>query len=559
MTVFTERVNKVQTLFCLLQNLKPTTNEQASKLRSQCGIVDEGWQHIIKTDIPAPLEPNKPLLIDQQVQTDVILLGKYNLNSKKSVKETEVHTIEIVQKEGRNEDEPYESQSDIEAEQTYEYILQGENEVDFIESSVYIEENENNENKGDNEEKEQEQETNGQEQDEECDEQTCEEEDIEEEEVQDSDLFKELKYKPEDEVEEEEDEEEPARKKFKIKSKHTDLEVEFQECSEQQEQQQPQCEMEETVELLEEGEEEDDEEDEDDYININEEEDTKAKTLLLLKGKRGRPCSKNKNNKDPSNFRYECKDCKRKYKNPNIYRKHMKSIHEVIIENLPDFMCSVCNKDCLTESRLKLHMRHHLPDEEKLSVPCPYCDRKFSQVGAMRQHVNGIHHQMKPFICDQCGRACKTMAALTEHKLVHTNECPFECDVCHKRFKNKPRLKSHMDIHTQLLYKCPDCGLELNTKRTLLQHRLVHSEEKRFKCEFCDAAFKRSKALKNHLILHTGLRPYKCNFCDRTFSNGSNCRAHKKRAHPKELAEEEATGKVAERVPIPKLEELKLA
>ena len=541
-------------MFCLLQNLKPTTSDQARKLRSQCGLIDEGWQHIIRIDKPAPLESQKPLLIDQQVQTDIILLGKDNEEPQKATTETEVHTIEIVQKQEENDEETYEIQSDMEAEQTYEYILQGENDMEFIESSVYMEENDNNEAKVDNGEKEQE--ANGHELEEECNEQVCEEEEIDEEEVQDSDLFKELKYKPDDEQEEEENDE-PKRKKYKIKSKQEDLEVEFQDCSQEREQKQHEMEME-TMEILEEGEEED--EDEDDYINTNEEEeDTKAKTLLLLKGKRGRPCSKNKNDKDPTNFRYECKECKRKYKNPNIYRKHMKSIHDVVIENLPDFMCSVCNKDCFTESRLKLHMRHHLPDEEKLSVPCPYCDRKFSQVGAMRQHVNGIHHQMKPFICDQCGRACKTMAALTEHKLVHTNECPFECEVCHKRFKNKPRLKSHMDIHTQLLYKCPDCGLELNTKRTLLQHRLVHSEEKRFKCEFCDAAFKRSKALKNHLILHTGLRPYKCNFCDRTFSNGSNCRAHKKRAHPKELAEEEATGKVAERVPIPKLEELKLA
>lgn len=88
-------------------------------------------------------------------------------------------------------------------------------------------------------------------------------------------------------------------------------------------------------------------------------------------------------------------------------------------------------------------------------------------------------------------------------------------------------------------------------------HMLVHSDAKRYKCDFCPAAFKRTKALKNHLILHTGMRPYKCNFCEKTFSNGSNCRSHKKKMHAQELAEEEAMGKKAEAVTVPKLEELR--
>lgn len=114
-----------------------------------------------------------------------------------------------------------------------------------------------------------------------------------------------------------------------------------------------------------------------------------------------------------------------------------------------------------------------------------------------------------------------------------------------------------MDIHTDTAIVCPDCGLKLNTRRTYLAHRLVHSDVKRYKCEFCDAAFKRSKAFKNHLILHTGMRPYKCNFCDKTFSNGSNCRSHKKKTHPKELAELEAKGQKSLPVTVPKLEDLK--
>lgn len=73
-------------------------------------------------------------------------------------------------------------------------------------------------------------------------------------------------------------------------------------------------------------------------------------------------------------------------------------------------------------------------------------------------------------------------------------------------------------------------------------HQLVHTDAKQYKCDVCGAAFKRGKTLKAHLILHTGIRPYKCNFCGKDFSNGSNCRMHKRKTHPKELAEEEARG-----------------
>lgn len=87
--------------------------------------------------------------------------------------------------------------------------------------------------------------------------------------------------------------------------------------------------------------------------------------------------------------------------------------------------------------------------------------------------------------------------------------------------------------------------------------QVVHSDHKKYKCQYCGSSFKRSKALKNHLILHSGLRPYACPWCDKTFANGSNCRSHKKKAHPNELAVLEASGKTSNAAPnIPRLEQL---
>ena len=97
-----------------------------------------------------------------------------------------------------------------------------------------------------------------------------------------------------------------------------------------------------------------------------------------------------------------------------------------------------------------------------------------------------------------------------------------------------------METHDPSKHICSECGLKLNSRATLNRHKLVHSDEMQHKCDYCGREFKRAKTLKSHLLLHTGLKPYACGFCDRTFASGPNCRSHKKKAHPEELAAQEA-------------------
>lgn len=107
----------------------------------------------------------------------------------------------------------------------------------------------------------------------------------------------------------------------------------------------------------------------------------------------------------------------------------------------------------------------------------------------------------KRFVCEECGKAWNTKGQLKEHMIIHSDERPFQCNHCPKRFKNQQRLRIHEDIHNDTAYICPECGLQLNTKRTLTMHMVVHSEVKRFKCEFCGNEYKRQKALKVILIV----------------------------------------------------------
>ncbi|KFB38477.1 AGAP009010-PA-like protein [Anopheles sinensis] len=225
------------------------------------------------------------------------------------------------------------------------------------------------------------------------------------------------------------------------------------------------------------------------------------------------------------------------------------------------FQCGICLKTFNSCSLMKEHEDTHFP-KHNLYFPdneftCPICDKKFRRAINVKAHVRLVHDGIKPFICEECGRAFGSKGALKEHYVVHSDARPFKCPKCPLTFKNQSRLKTHEDVHNETHYICPYCGLQLKTKRTLNMHMLVHSDLRKHKCEYCGKEYKRSKALKIHLILHTGLRPYQCQFCDQTFTNGSNCRSHKKKHHPHELAALEAAGGHAPASNIPKLESLK--
>ncbi|XP_055903156.1 zinc finger protein weckle-like [Eupeodes corollae] len=195
---------------------------------------------------------------------------------------------------------------------------------------------------------------------------------------------------------------------------------------------------------------------------------------------------------------------------------------------------------------------------------CEKCPRSFLRVQFHRRHMEKFHgiileepKEPLEFVCDECGKKCKSDWKLKYHQLTHSSERPLKCSHCDKRFKNRQRLKVHEDTHNETNYICAICGLKLNTRKTLDMHMVVHSDQKQHKCDFCGNEYKRAKALKTHLILHTGLKPYTCDFCDRTFANGANCRTHKKKTHPVELAALEAAGKNTVAAGIPKLEDLR--
>ncbi|XP_055914274.1 zinc finger protein 91-like [Eupeodes corollae] len=224
---------------------------------------------------------------------------------------------------------------------------------------------------------------------------------------------------------------------------------------------------------------------------------------------------------------------------------------------------SVAVKNHTNKTKKKYRKKTQI-QAENLSKPhyCSECCKGFLKLHNYRRHMHyahGVTMDLKPplFVCENCGKEYRSISALREHEHSHTEERTLKCKYCEKTFKGIPSLRLHEDTHNETNYICVVCGLKLNTQRTLRMHMIVHSDQRKHKCDHCGNEFKRAKDLKNHLILHTGLKPYSCDFCDRTFASGANCRSHKKKSHPVELAEQEAAGKKNTKAKMPKLSELK--
>ncbi|XP_023032531.1 zinc finger protein weckle isoform X2 [Drosophila willistoni] len=102
-------------------------------------------------------------------------------------------------------------------------------------------------------------------------------------------------------------------------------------------------------------------------------------------------------------------------------------------------------------------------DEGKMStkrylMECRKCGKSYRYRGSYVKHI------------EKCPKQLKTITALNEHKLVHTEVR----DVCQAGFKDKARLKIHHQNHEEPYFECYICGQRLKTFRTWNMHNLAH-------------------------------------------------------------------------------------
>lgn len=133
---------------------------------------------------------------------------------------------------------------------------------------------------------------------------------------------------------------------------------------------------------------------------------------------------------------------------------------------------------------------------------CEECGKRFASAFQLREHISIQHLKERNFVCEECGQKFGRRGGLRRHvQMVHQNHlhmCPYEgCG--HPGYKCSKALTAHIrSVHTNVRpYVCETCGKAFVRRNDLKMHTLTHTSETTFLCE-CGSKFRRLIYLKKH-------------------------------------------------------------
>ena len=196
------------------------------------------------------------------------------------------------------------------------------------------------------------------------------------------------------------------------------------------------------------------------------------------------------------------------------------------------YVCVVCSKGFDRPYRLQRHMYIHNPNRPH--VVCQICDRHFTRMDTLDNHMKSVHSDERPFSCttEGCLKTFATQSALFHHLKTHMNGKPYKCLECEASFALLNEYKQHMrENHADTRdLRCSDCYKLFPTNASLQEHKLV---EHRLECEVCGRSFARLAYLQAHIEVHNGDKLYNCKHCSSGFDTEYAYKQHIK-VHPEQ-------------------------
>ncbi|GFR98374.1 zinc finger protein [Elysia marginata] len=206
------------------------------------------------------------------------------------------------------------------------------------------------------------------------------------------------------------------------------------------------------------------------------------------------------------------------------------------------FSCTHCSFTTQRQSHLLIHMRCHKDGSEK-TYHCKKCDFVSMSLSYLKRHemkhkenlyrLENTRNKMV-YSCPECKRTLRSKMHLHRHmRDVHGPDIrPYLCDMCGKAFKRTDALKQHKALHESkanriLPHKCSTCGKAFRSLAHLKEHMVIHTSERPYLCHYCGAAFKTQAVQKRHILtLHIKPRAHVCSICCRQFNTKHALQRH---------------------------------
>ena len=277
---------------------------------------------------------------------------------------------------------------------------------------------------------------------------------------------------------------------------------------------------------------------------------------------------------------YICDICNCYFNRKDNLEKHMRHVHlsksvtptSIINDRMTnEYICSVCTKQFKWKHSL---IEHNIIHSDNNPNVCKICGVKFTRSSSLKEH-SLVHTGERPHICLFCNTKFTRASQLNIHMRRSHSDISF-CNICSLRFEDVKSLSLHLKIHTEAEkdtikiahskkeekglfsnidnfdqhninnskkptsvikdlksneYICSLCNKQFKWKHSLIEHKIIHSDNNPNVCKICGAKFTRSSSLKEHSLVHTGERPHIFLFCDTKFTRASQLNVHMRRRH----------------------------